>query len=372
MAGAGDVNGDGRGDVIIGARLADNNGRSQSGSSYVVYGSATPSNLDLASISDTQGFRIDGAAAFDESGASVAGTDDVNGDGRDDVIIGAPAPRATAAPVRGPRMWCTARRIHPTSIGVATRAQGLRIDGAATGDASGGSADGAGDVNGDGRDDVIIGVLGADNNGRSNSGSSYVVYGSANPSNLDLASLTGAQGLRIDGAATGDLSGGSVDGAGDVNGDGRDDVIIGATFADNNGRSNSGSSHVVYGSATPSNLDLASLSDTQGFRIDGAATSDQSGASVAGTGDVNGDGRDDVIIGAPGADNNDRSTSGSSYIVGAPAANSAPVVGAVTAPAEVLQDVAVAIGAPFTDPDETTRTPARSTSATAPARSPAP
>ena len=352
VAGAGDVNGDGRGDVIIGARLADNNGRSQSGSSYVVYGSATPSNLDLASISDTQGFRIDGAAAFDESGASVAGTDDVNGDGRDDVIIGAPGAESNGRAGSG-SSYVVYGSANPSNLDLAslTGAQGLRIDGAATGDASGGSADGAGDVNGDGRDDVIIGALGADNNGRSNSGSSYVVYGSANPSNLDLASLTGAQGLRIDGAATGDLSGGSVDGAGDVNGDGRDDVIIGATFADNNGRSNSGSSHVVYGSATPSNLDLASLSDTQGFRIDGAATSDQSGASVAGTGDVNGDGRDDVIIGAPGADNNDRSTSGSSYIVGAPAANSAPVVGAVTAPAEVLQDVAVAIGAPFTDPD---------------------
>ena len=86
--------------------------------------------------------------------------------------------------------------------------------------------------------------------------------------------------LRLDGAAAGDLSGYSVSGAGDVNGDGRDDAIIAAPFADNNSRANSGSSYVVYGTATPSTLDLAALTDARGFRIDGAAPGDQSGNSV--------------------------------------------------------------------------------------------
>ncbi len=65
--------------------------------------------------------------------------------------------------------------------------------------------------------------------------------------------------LRIDGAAASDCSGFSVSGAGDVNGDGRDDVIIGATCADNNGRNDSGSSYVIYGAATQTTLDLTSL-----------------------------------------------------------------------------------------------------------------
>jgi hypothetical protein len=173
---------------------------------------------------------------------------------------------------------------------------------------------GAGDVNGDGRDDVIIGAGGADNHGRT-SGSSYVVYGSASASTMDLASVSAAQGFRIDGANADDVSGVSVAGAGDVNGDGRDDVIIGAAFADNNGRTNSGSSYVIYGSASPTNIDLASLNITQGFRIDGANAGDLSGDSVAGAGDVSSDGRDDVIVGAFYASNNGRDGSGSSYVV---------------------------------------------------------
>jgi hypothetical protein len=76
-----------------------------------------------------------------------------------------------------------------------------------------------------------------------------VVYGAAAPVDVDLAALSAAQGFRIDGAAAGDLNGRSVATAGDVNGDGRDDVITGARNADNNGRTDSRSAYVVYGAA---------------------------------------------------------------------------------------------------------------------------
>ena len=313
---AGDFNGDGTDDVIIGARFADNNGRGISGSSYVVFGSAAPSSIDLATLTAAQGIRIDGAAAVDESGYSVSGAGDFNGDGTDDVIIGARFADNNGRSGSG-SSYVVFGSAAPSSIDLATltATQGIRIDGAAAGDESGFSVSGAGDVNGDGTDDIIIGADGAGNNGRGSSGSSYVVFGSAAPSSIDLATLTATQGIRIDGAATGDLSGWSVSGAGDFNGDGTDDVIIGAPLADNNGRSLSGSSYVVFGSAAPSNIDLATLTATQGIRIDGAATGDLSGWSVSGAGDFNGDGTDDVIIGAPLADNNGRGNSGSSYVV---------------------------------------------------------
>ena len=98
---------------------------------------------------------------------------------------------------------------------------------------------------------MIVGALVADNNGRGASGSSYVVYGAASQANLDLAALPHYQGFRVDGAAANDQSGLSVSGAGDVNGDDRDDVIVGAFTADNNGRTDSGSSYLVYSTFLP-------------------------------------------------------------------------------------------------------------------------
>ena len=120
--------------------------------------------------------------------------------------------------------------------------------------------------------------------------------------------------ITLDGAAASDRSGFSVASAGDVNGDGRSDVIVGAPAADPSSRSDAGSSYVIYGSASPSNVDLGSLGSA-GFRIDGAAAGDQSGYSVASAGDVNGDGRSDVIVGAPYADPSSRSAAGSSYVI---------------------------------------------------------
>ena len=110
--------------------------------------------------------------------------------------------------------------------------------------------------------------------------------------------MTLAQGFRMDGAAASDDTGYSVAGACDVNGDGRDDVIVGARLADFSGNAR-GSSYVVFGSASPTNVALASLSAAQGFRIDGDPAGTSSGYSVAGAGDVAGDGRDDVVIGTP-------------------------------------------------------------------------
>ena len=191
----------------------------------------------------------------------------------------------------------------------------LRLDGVNPSDQAGFSVSEAGDVNGDDVDDVIVGSYVADGAGRVNSGVSYVVYGQTAGPGVDLATLTPAQGFRIEGAAADDWSGLSVSGAGDVNGDGRDDLIVGAPYANLNSRTNSGGAYVVYGRASAETVDLATLTPAQGFRIEGAAADDSAGFSVSGAGDVNGDGRDDVIVGVYLADNNGRSASGSAYVI---------------------------------------------------------
>ena len=126
---------------------------------------------------------------------------------------------------------------------------------------------------------------------------------------INLSSLDGSNGFRLDGAAASGFSGEAVSGAGDVNGDGFADVIVGA----------SGSSYVVFGKASgfDATLNLSSLDGSNGFRLDGEEH-DRSGVSVSNAGDVNGDGFDDLIVGARAANPNgygSGSGSGSGYVV---------------------------------------------------------
>ena len=315
VSNAGDVNGDGIADVIVGARYGDNGG-SFAGEAYVVFGKTSGfTNIDLSSFTLADGFIIQGDAANDQAAYSVSYAGDVNGDGIDDVIVGAPYgddgdPNAGEAYV----IFGKTSGIANIDLSSLTLADGFIIQGDASNDYAGWSVSYAGDVNGDGIDDVIVGAPFGDEGG-SNAGEAYVIFGKASGiANIDVTSLTTADGFIVQGDVANDRAGWSVSAAGDVNGDGIDDVIVGAPTGSNGG-TYAGEAYVIFGKSTGfTNIDLSALTLADGFVIEGDTDFDSAGGSVSAAGDVNGDGIDDIVVGAESGGNGG-TNAGEAYVI---------------------------------------------------------
>jgi len=250
--------------------------------------------LSTGTLTPGQGVRFDSGATGAQAGAEVSAAGDVNNDGIGDFLVGAidRAGLVGAAYV----VYGGASAMGPFNgftLDTMPTAEGFRLDG--DGNPSriyaGYATGGIGDFNDDGIDDLAVGAPGGD-------GAVFVVYGQAGTRpNLALGALATTQGFRIDGGFNWEV-GISLDAAGDVNADGIDDLILGADGVN----STAGAAYVIYGVAggISGPLDLTTLTAAQGFAIDGSTNFFATGISVAGVGDVNGDGIADVAVGSLG------------------------------------------------------------------------
>ena len=326
VSSAGDVNGDGWIDMIISAHFQTVSGLvGNTGKTYVVYGSSALSALQTISLGNVggtvPGFVISGWQAGEESGTSVSSAGDFNGDGKADMLVSAYF-NDTAGTNAGMTYVVLGKtgNVAVDLENIKNNVGGFAIKGENISDFSGVSVSSGGDINGDGFGDIIIGaVIGGSANTNPYSGKTYVVFGrnTANAT-IDLGQVAaGVGGFAIVSNTADEQSGHSVSSAGDINGDGLADIILGAPFKTESGGVNTGHSFVVYGKSSTTQVNLTDVGNNiGGFAIIGQGAQDLSGYSVGAAGDVNGDGLADLIVGAHGYDAaHSNVQTGRSYII---------------------------------------------------------
>jgi hypothetical protein len=282
VSSAGDVNGDGYSDVVVGAKYYDN-GQTNEGAAFVYHGSTS-------GISTTASAILESNQVNTRMGSSVSSAGDVNGDGYSDVIVGAPYYDNGQSGEGAVLVY------HGSANGISTTASAI-LDSNHASAQMGNSVSSAGDVNGDGYSDVIVGVSNYDN-GQLNEGAVFLYHGSASGLSTTVSAI-----LESNQAAA--RMGSSVSRAGDVNGDGYSDVMV-ATYLYDNGQIDEGVAFIYHGS-------VSGISTSASAMLESNQASARMGWSVSCAGDVNGDGYSDVIVAADHY-TNDQANEGSAFV----------------------------------------------------------
>ncbi len=272
----GDINNDGLEDIAFGSHNATTNGLQYAGAAYIIFGSTTPfpTPFDLSTLNGSNGFIVNGIASNEGRGATIAGPGDINGDGIDDLIIGSSATTPDDIVIYG-------TTIFPATItsNDINGSNGFLIDTPGSNQIAG-----LGDVNGDGINDFIIGTPHF-------SGQAWIIFGRSSnfPTSIDASWLDGTKGFKTS-SFPGSRPSYKVGGAGDINNDGFNDILIG-----NWDSSNTAISYLLFGKGTPFSplVNLTTLDGTDGFSID---NNGGNFLTFVGTlGDINNDGIDDFF-----------------------------------------------------------------------------
>ena len=351
---AGDINGDGIEDLVISSPSGGDVSTSpysyyysdRRGETYVIFGSENGfgSTVNLDNLNGSNGFKVAGVNQDDGLGSSIA-VGDINGDGIDDLAVGAPygGSRVTnydyeysigdgRAYIIFGQQTDFAANVDVSSL---DGNNGFALGGIDAQDNLGTAITSAGDINGDGFDDLAISAAGAgqtitNDDGYSYSdrrGETFIVFGKNDFSDqINLALLDGSDGFKIEGKNPSDRLGYDLSNAGDINGDGIDDLVLGTplagepldspySYGDSDRR---GEAYVIFGSNNGfnSNFNLDNLNGSNGFTVAGIKIEDSLGSAVSNAGDINGDGIDDLILGAQNASQTGEYTfEGGAYVI---------------------------------------------------------
>ena len=318
VSSAGDINGDGIKDFIIGAFGAAVNGQNNAGKTYIVFGTnqGFPANFNLANLNGNNGLAVTGTNTFDYAGLFATGIGDINGDRIDDILISAPGPLG-GTPGKSYVIYGRTTGFSPNfNLAEINSNNGFVINGI-DGNSSGTAS--SGDINGDGIPDLVIGADGGTTSGGTNAGKTYVIFGQQGgfTGSVNVPELNGTTGFVIAGINAEERSGIALTATGDINGDGNKDLVIGAPGATVGDQINAGKTYIIFGKkeAFPVILNPAELSGSNGFTIFGFDAEGSAGNAVSYAGDINKDGFDDLLIGASSANSDDKNNAGKTFVV---------------------------------------------------------